>query len=264
MLTAVKNQGKVTCLSIKYAIQRELLNKATFILDTVFMILNNASFLIQWLVLFQLKNSIGGYDFKQVALLWGLAAGTYGFSHFFFKDVYKLSDIIHTGKLDTYLIQPKEVLLSCITASVGVSALGDMLYAYIMLFVYGFSIKGLILITFLSITGGLIMTSMAVISASLSFWFGRVELLVDTMNSMMVHFASYPEGIFKGFIKVLFYTFIPLGFSVYLPVRLFDHFNISILLIIIGVTIFLIILAYILFYRGLKRYSSSNLMNVRV
>ena len=85
MLMVVKNQLKISFLSIKYALMREMLNKVTFLTNIFFMILNNASFIIQWLVLYSLKDDVGGYTFKQVLLLWGIAAGTYGVSRFFFK-----------------------------------------------------------------------------------------------------------------------------------------------------------------------------------
>ena len=85
MLTAVKNQFKISFLTIKYALMREMLNKVTFITNIIFMILNNASFIVQWIVLYSLKDNVGGYTFKQVLLLWGMAAGTYGVSRFFFK-----------------------------------------------------------------------------------------------------------------------------------------------------------------------------------
>ena len=78
MLMVVKNQIKVSFLSIKYALLREMLNKTTFITNILFMILNNASFIIQWIILYSLKENVGGYTFDQVLLLWGLAAGTYG------------------------------------------------------------------------------------------------------------------------------------------------------------------------------------------
>ena len=82
MINAFKNQLKVNLLSIKYAIMREMLNKTTFIMNVVFMMLNNASFIIQWLILYSLKDNVGGYNFSQVLLLWGVAAGTYGISRF--------------------------------------------------------------------------------------------------------------------------------------------------------------------------------------
>lgn len=264
MLTAVKNQIKVIFLSIKYALEREMLNKVTFFSNIIFMILNNACFIVQWIILYSLKENVGGYSFKQVLLLWGLAAGVYGVSHFFFKEVFELTEIIHSGKLDTYLIQPKNILLSVITSSVEVSAIGDMLYGLIMLVLFGFSIKNFLLFTIFSITGGFIIASIAIIFASLTFWFGRVEIITNTVNSLMTNFATYPEGIFKGFIKIIFYTLIPIGFANYLPIQIITEFHMSTFLLVIGVTILLVSFAFFIFYKGLKKYSSSNLMNVRI
>lgn len=264
MLMEVKNQFKVSLLSCKYALQREMLNKVTFISNIIFMVLNNASFIIQWIILYSIKDNVGGYTLKQVILLWGIAAGTYGFSHFFFNESYYLSDIINTGKLDTFIIQPKNILISCITSSVDVSALGDLLYGYIMLFIYGITPISFFLFTLFCITGGLILTSIAIISSSLSFWFGKVEILANTMNSLMLNFSTYPEGIFKGLIKILFYTIIPIGFVNYIPIQLIIKFNMINIIIILLITVLFIGLAFLIFNKGLKKYSSSNLMNVRI
>ena len=70
MLTEAKNQLKISILSIKYAIMREMLNKVTFLSNIFFMILNNASFIIQWIILYSIKDNVGGYTLKQVYLLW--------------------------------------------------------------------------------------------------------------------------------------------------------------------------------------------------
>ena len=264
MLTAVKNQIKVSFLSTRYALEREMLNKVTFITNIIFMILNNACFIVQWIILYSIKDNIGGLEFKELLLLWGLAAGTFGFARFFCESAFNISDAINKGTLDNYLVQPKNVLLSYITSTVQVSCLGDMLYAYIMLFIYGITLKSFILFTFFCINGALIVVALAIIFGSLSFWFGRVELIADTMNSLMVNFATYPDGIFKGIVKVLFYTIIPLEFVNYIPIRLIGDFNLNSFILVICVTIFIISMSFIIFYRGLRRYSSSNLMNARV
>lgn len=263
-MSTVVNQIKISLLSIKYALQREMLNKFTFFSNIIFMILNNACFIVQWIILYAIKEDVGGYSFKQVLLLWGLAAGGYGISHFFFKESFNLSENINSGKLDNYLIQPKNVLLSLITSNVEVSALGDLLYGIILLFFYGFNIKVLLLFILFSITSGLIITSIAIITGSLAFWFGKTDVFVGTVNGLMTNFATYPEGIFNGIIKILFYTIIPLGFSIYLPIQVMSNFNLFNLFVIVLITIILVLLAFIVFYRGLRKYSSTNLMNVRV
>lgn len=260
MLTAVRNQIRITLLTTKYAIVREMLNKTTFLMNIIFMILNDASFIIQWIVLYSIKDGIGGYTFKQVLLLWGLAAGTFGFSRFFFYKAFSLSDVINNGKLDSYLVQPKNVLLSAITSDVSTSALGDLFYGYLMAFIYECSFSNILLFTFFIITGGVILVSVSVILSSLSFWFQKADMIAETGDSLMTNFATYPDGIFKGAVKVLFYTLLPVGFVNYIPVQLLNEFNLEYTVLVFLVALSFVILAFIVFYRGLHRYSSSNLM----
>lgn len=264
MLTAVKNQGKVTLLNIKYALMREMLNKTTFITNIVFMILNNASFIIQWVILYSIKDNVGGYTFKEVMLLWGIAAGTYGVSHFFFEKAYDLADTITEGKLDVFLVQPKNVLLSSITSDVKTSALGDILYGFIMCFIANLTITQFFLFFFFCMIGGIILTCFAVILGSLSFWFQKADMIAETGNGLMTNFATYPDGIFKGAVKVILFTIVPVGFVNYIPIEILTHFRLDFFLSVIGVLIVFLVLAFIIFYRGLKRYSSSNLMNARI
>ena len=260
MLTAVKNQIKVAFLSIKYACMRQMLNKATFITNILFMILNDASFIVQWIILFSLKDNVGGYEFKQVLLFWGIAAGVYGVSRFFFYKAFSLCDIINEGKLDSYLVQPKNVLISVITSDVAVSAIGDLLYGYIILLIYGITIENFLLFTFLIICGGITIANISIITSSFSFWFNKSDALMDTVNSLMVNFATYPDGIFKGITKIILYTIIPVGLVNYIPVKILIHFNLKLFLIVITTTLVFMGLAFLIFYKGLKRYSSSNLM----
>ena len=131
MLTVVKNQIKVIILSIKYNIMRQMVNKVTFITNILFMILNNASFIIQWIILFNIRDEIGGYNIKQIVLLWGLASSVYGVANIIFGEAFEISDLIIRGKLDTFLVQPKNVFLSVLTSKTKISAIGDLIYGYI-------------------------------------------------------------------------------------------------------------------------------------
>ena len=264
MLMVVKNQIKVCLLAIKYALIREMLNKVNFITNILFMILNNASFIVQWIVLYSLKDNIGGYTLNNVLLLWALASSSYGISHFFFKKAYSLSDTINTGKLDAYLVQPKNVLISSITSDVETSAIGDMLYGLILVIFLRPNIKMFLLFILFSIVGGISLTAISVISNSLSFWFQKSDLLADRINSLMTNFATYPEGIFKGITKILLYTIIPVGIVNYIPIQVMNDFNINLLLVCIIVSVILVLLSFVIFYKGLKRYSSSSLMISRI
>lgn len=264
MLTAVKNQTRVLFLSLKYNIMREMTNHITFLTNIVFMILNNATFVAQWLILFALKKDIGGYDLSDVLVLWGLAASTFGLSHIAFNKAYDLPELIMNGKLDSFLVQPKNVLLSAISSGTSTSAIGDLIYGYLTICIFRFSLLNLLLFTLLTIAGAIIMTAFAVITGSLSFWIVRGEMLSGNLNSAFIHFSTYPDGIFKGVIRTLLYTLIPVGFVIYLPLKIVLQFNVWSLSAVLGFTVMIVLLAFAVFYRGLRRYTSSSLMMARI
>lgn len=264
MLTAAKNQLRVCALSIKYNIMREMINKVTFLTNICFMMLNNASFIIQWVILFRLKDDIGGYTINEVMLLWGLCASSFGLSRIFFARAFSLSDLIINGKLDSYLVQPKNVLLSVLTSETNTSAIGDFIYGIIIICIFSFSIRRFLLFLIFSITGAIIGTAFALIMGSLSFWLVRVEIFGGNMVNIMISFSTYPDGIFKGAVRFLIYMIVPVGFSVYMPVHIMMDFNLSRFLTVVGYTVLISALSVFVFYRGLRRYSSSNLMEARM
>lgn len=264
MLMEVKNQVKVVLLSIKYNIMKQMTNKVTFFMNIVFMILNNASFIVQWIILFSIRKEIGGYTIKEVLLLWGIASSVFGISNIIFHEAFELPDLIIEGRLDTFLVQPKNVFISVITSDTSISAIGDLIYGYICLMVYGVSIRNLILFTIFTITGSIIYTSFASILGSLSFWIVRIDVISDSLINIMTNFATYPGNIFKSCIKIILYTVIPVGISNYLPVNTILNFSIFNLMYIIVFAIVISIIAFWVFNKGLKRYSSSNLMSSRI
>ena len=260
MLTAVKNQLWVCALAVKYNIMREMLNKVTFLTNILFMMFNNATFIVQWVILLRLREDVGGYTMREVMLLWGLAASSFGLSRLLFARVFSLPELIVNGKLDAYLVQPKNVLLSVMTSATTVSAIGDCLYGLVVLCIFCFSVKRLLLFLLFTVTGAWIMTAFALLMGSLTFWFVRSEVFGSNMVNSAITFATYPDGIFKGVSRFLLYNIIPVGMAVYHPVHLMMAFDVRKFLAVLGYLAFLSTAAVIVFYRGLRRYSSSSLM----
>ncbi len=264
MLTAVKNQVRVCALSIKYNIMREMLNQVTFLMNVTFMILNNASILIQWFILFRLREEIGGYTMREIMVLWGLTAASFGLSHILFARVYSLPELIVSGKLDSYLVQPKSVLLGVMTSSTDVSAIGDLLYGVILLMVAGLSVRGFLFSLLFVVTGAVTLTAFALLLGSLAFWFVRVEMLSGQMVMGLVSFATYPDGIFRGISRFLLYFILPVGMVVYHPVHILVRFDGGMLFTVLVYACLLSAAAAAVFYRGLRRYASSSLMEARM
>ena len=263
MLMEVKNQTRVVALSVKYNIMKEMTNRVTFLTNVCFMILNNMSFVIQWLILFQLKDSIGGYEMNDVLLLWALAASSYGLAHIVFLRAFRLQDLIINGKLDAFLVQPKNVLISVISSASSTSAIRDLIYGYLLVILFHGSISKLLLFTYFTITGAIILAAFAVLVGSISFWIVRGDMLATNLNNAMINFSTYPDGIFKEGVRVLLYSLVPVGMVAYLPVKIILSFHWFDIMIITVFAVFITLLAFVVFYKGLRRYSSSNLMSAR-
>lgn len=258
------NQLRVMMLSIKYNIMKQMTNKVTFLTNIIFMILNDATFIIQWIILFGIKKDFGGYELNNVLVLWGLAATVFGFSRLFFYKAFELPDLIVNGKLDSFLVQPKNVLLSVITSDTSISAIGDILYGFIVVLFCHLSLAQFGLYVLFSITGSIIITAFTIILSCVCFKFVKGDVLVDTLSGAVISFATYPDTIFKNVVKLIFYTIIPVGLTNYLPLHIIIKFDLGSLFIVLGVTVISVILAFVLFNKGLKNYSSSNLMSSRV
>lgn len=260
MLTEVKNNIKIMFLSFKYNMMKEMENKAAFITSILMMIFNNATFIIQWITIFTLKDYIGSYNLNDVMLFWAVSSGSYGLAHMLFHGARKIPEYIEYGKLDSFLVSPKNVLCYVITSSSSPSAIGDLLYGYIALIIFNFSIKNILIYTILIILACLIYTAHSVIVRSIIFRFTKSNGFEDTIDSIILNGSLYPDVIFNRAIKIIFMTLIPCALASWLPVSIILDFSILKVLLLVLATIFYTSLAFIMFNRGLKHYSSSNLI----
>lgn len=268
MSTVAKSVGKhlkLMLIYFKYNLLREMENRVSFFSQILFMILNNSFFLVQWMIFFSLKDNIGGYMFNDILTLWAFASSVYGLSHMFFENVYYMSDLITTGKLDVYITQPQNILFNIAISKTNPSAIGDLIYGYILAIIATkFNIYYMLIFTLLTIMGALILTAFSIISGSLTFWIKKGDSVCYSLNYIVIAASTYPEGIFGGFIKVILFTIIPVGFMFYIPVQIMSTFNLALFLSVFLVTVIFVSLAFILFYKGLRRYSSSCLMASRI
>ncbi len=264
MLTAVKNQLRVCLLSIKYNMMREMVNKVAFLTNVAFMVLNNASILVQWFILFRLRDDVGGYTFREILFLWGLIAASFGLSHILFARVFSLSELIIGGKLDAYLVQPKNVLASVMTSATDVSAIGDFMYGIVLVCVCKPGVRVFFLFLLFTVTGAIVFTAFALLLGSLSFWFVRMDMFSNQLILGMVSFGTYPDGIFRGVSRFFLYFVMPVGMAVWHPVHVMTNFDAGMLFTVFGYVSVLSVTAAAVFYRGIRRYASGNLMEARM
>lgn len=260
MLMEVKKSLKLMLYYIKFNIQSTMEYRFSFLSQVIGMMLNNSAFLFFWWVLFNKIGSIGGASFKDVMNLWSVSCTGFGIAFILFGNLRNVTKMIVEGQLDSYLLQPKNCLINILCSKTNLSAWGDFFFGIVIFILFnGFSLK-FFMFLFFCITAALFMTAFIVSFHSLSFYVGSLQSLTDLVTEIVITFSIYPEGIFGGAIKFIFYSVIPVAFVTYMPVSILSSFNIYKLLLIIGVLILWLIIAYAAFYKGLKRYSSGNLI----
>lgn len=265
MLTAVKKHFSLIMKYFVFNLKCSLEYRTSFILQVVGMVINNSSFLFFLSVLFNNVNNIKGYTFSDIMVLWGLATSTYGFVYIFLGNVGDLSNLIVSGGLDSYLIQPRDVVINSCASRTQMSAWGDLLYGFILFFISGsVTLKGLLLFTLFTITGGLIFFSTLLVANSLSLYLGSIESSKRMIEMFFVTFSTYPKGIFGKYLRMVFYSILPIGFVVYMPAEIVRNFDFIKMLIVFAATALYLLIAYGIFYRGLKRYESGNLMEGKI
>ena len=199
-----------------------------------------------------------------MAALYGIVAGAHGLTMVFGGGLKNLSSMITKGDLDTFLTQPKNIILSTVSSHSLASGWGDFITCFILTGASGYlSGLGVINLIFLLVCGSTIFLSMGIIFNSLAFFLGHIEGLARQLFEYLLSFSVYPQVIFTGFIKIILFTVLPAGFIGYVPVTLFKEFSWLNAGVLLGAVITYLSLAVFIFGRGLKHYTSGNQFTTR-
>lgn len=266
MLMEVKNNIRYILYAIKCNLLSTMEYKKSFIVQTVFMFVNNGFFLIFWNVIFGINNNtINGLEMRDILYLWSIPTVSYGFAHFVFGGVKNLDKYIISGGLDSFLTQPKNAFINIITSSSDFSAFGDLLYGTCITIYLSNNIFDFLIQIFYSIIGTILIIATSTIIRSLSVWIGDVSQMVHTYeHTMLINFSTYPEVIYGNITKFMIYTIIPAGYMVHLPIKLIGNFNIYGFLAVILATIIYSSISIFVFKKVLVKYESGNSMAMKI
>jgi len=239
--------------------------RLSFLMTAGMMFVNNAVWVFFWGIYFTTFPSVNGWDLQDVMMMWAVGAGGFGLSASLFGNAYGIAGLVATGQLDTYLAQPKPVLLHVLVSKMSLSAIGDIVFGLTLFGIFGdLSPLGILKFLLALVIATLIFTFFNVAVQSLAFYIGNAEGVGHQLFITFITLATYPTDIFKGAARVLLFTVLPAGFISYLPVGLLRETNAEFLLLALGMAIGLTLLGSWLFYRGLRRYGSGNMLTVRM
>ena len=240
--------------------------RASFMTQAFGMALSNSSFIFFWWIAFgQIGGAIAEYTFQDVLFIWAVTSSGFGLSHILFANAGNLTSLIVTGELDTFLLQPCNILVNVICAKTNFSAYGDLVYGFvIMVIFYGANPAAWLWFFFGFLICGLLITAISLTAHTFSFYWGEASLLGQMAVEFTINFSIYPEKIYAPAIRVLMYSLIPAGIAVHIPLRLFQDFSLPLVLAAFGGAVLYCTAAAFLFYRGLRRYESGNVIVTRL
>jgi ABC-2 type transport system permease protein len=176
------------------------------------------------LILFQNVSSIAGWTASQVALLYAASSLSFALVDMVVGSLDRLPVMVRDGSFDTLLIRPGPAFFQLLATDFMFRRAGRLLQALLVLVIVAVHFLditwtparvGMLLVAVLS--GALIMGSVWVVAASVSFWIDEAAEFVNAFTSGAAFLAQYPVEIYTDWLRRLVFFLIPIGFVIYLP-----------------------------------------------
>jgi len=239
--------------------------RTSFFVQAFGMALSNSSFIFFWWIAFsQVGGLIAGYSFRDILFIWAVSSSGYGLAHIFFANASSLTSLIVTGELDSFLMQPCNTLINIICSRTELSAYGDFAYGLILMCAVYWG-EGAAWLWYAAgvLSCCVLMTAIQLAANSLTFYWGDASGAARIISELMINMSLYPDKVYGPIVRALMYSIIPVGFAVHVPKQLLNGGSVYLALgALAGAALFCALAAY-LFYRGLKRYESGNLIVMR-
>ena len=262
---AVKNTFKFMFSSIWLNIQKEWRYKTAFFSQMFLMMANNLILIIEYVVIFSMVDDIGGYGLSEAMVLFAVSAGAFGIAHIFFGGLWGMSQTVYDGKLDVFLTQPKNALLGIACSKTDISAIGDFLSGFALFALAGVPWWYYLAYIPLVFVGGFLYAGLYATFTNLCFVIKNAYTAATCVENIFINTSNRPPAIYSVGVRMVLYTAIPALFMAFVPVEfILFQFNIWWALAYLGVAIFWVLLAFLTFKLGLKKYNSGSIMSGRL
>lgn len=237
--------------------------RGAFFITLVVTIIKQVLFLIAWSFFFGRYKVVQGWTFEHMILAYGIICFAMGFVEAFFYGIKELPQIIETGHLDTFLLQPKSIILNVALSKGDVSALGEVVTGILLVAYSGYFRSDLLLVVLLMVISTVCMFALLLYLSCIAFFMRNASDFIKELNLNAIIVATQPNAAYSGAFKIFTLTILPVAFLSYFPVEYFRTGLWDYLLItLVGTGVFFGV-AYGLFKCGLKRYESGNMMFTR-
>lgn len=247
----------------KVHLKSELQYKASFTMSFISNFIVFFGYYFTILCLFDKFSNINGFTMYDVLLTFGIVQFGFAFCEVFFRGIDEFDDLIAEGNFDRLLLRPRSILFQVVCDEISAVRIARLLQDVIVLIVaiinidVSWDILKVLTLILMIISSVFIFLSIFIITAS--YCFITVKGL-EFRNVLMYgarEMAQYPIGIFKKGFLIFFTCIVPIGFVNYYPLLYILGRETNKLFILSPlIAILYIIPAILLFYKGMKRYTS--------
>jgi ABC-2 type transport system permease protein len=222
-----------------------------------------------WVTLHQFP-SMNGWDFRDMAFLYGLWMMGHGFHNTFFFTVGDVPVMIREGRFDRFLVRPLDPLFQAMTVPQQIWP--DELLLSIVFFSIATAFAGvrvdlgfLLYVPLVVLGGALIDFGIQLAIATASFWIIRIDTLRWVVMSLEQDFTRYPISIYSRAVRLFLSFVFPFAFMNYFPATYLLHKSdgalalnpaIGLLTPVVGTVWFLI--SYAFWRIGLDHYQGTG------
>lgn len=249
----------------KMHLNSQLQYRASFILSFISQFIVFFGYYFTILCLFDNFSNIKGFTLYEVLLTFSIIQFGFAFCETFFGGMDVFDELIISGNFDKLLLRPRNIMFQVFTEEMSLVRIARLLQALIILIIalvkinIDWDIYKIITVIFMLISSILIFLGIFILAASYCFVTVKGLEVRNVFTDGGKHMAQYPIGIFKKGFKFIFTFIIPYGFVNYYPLLyILGKNNNKLFMFSPLITVLYLIPCIIVFYKGIKKYSSTG------
>jgi len=250
---------------VRIGVMGELAYRANFFVQLFTSLLELGTALAGLAVIFAHTTSLGGWRSDEVLALVGVYFLVGGMIHLLIQpSMQQLIESVHDGTLDFTLTKPEDAQLLVSIQRVEIWQLTDFVLGLGVLIAalvrmgekVGVGQAAAFVVALLA--GGAIVYSFWLILATFSFWFVRVENMLEIFQSMY-EAGRWPVSLYPGWLRFFLTFLVPVAFAITVPAQaLAGRLNWRTLIGAIGLAAALFIISRLFWRAGIRRYSGAS------
>jgi ABC-2 type transport system permease protein len=242
--------------TMRNAFAEAVANRRALFTQMAVMIVNDAVWIVFWVLFFHEVGEIGGWDVERILLLQAALTTSGGIALGLVANARRVGTLAVEGGLDAVLTLPVPPLAHVLLRRVEPTNLGDIAFGLTLFTVAGHPTPGRAAVfAAVVLSSAVLLTGFLVLTGSLAFFAGRSESGELGFHAMLL-LGAYPVDVFAGTAKLVLYTVVPAAFVSTVPARLIDDFDLPQAAALAGIAAVFGLAGWTAFTLGLRRYTS--------